>query len=157
MPMGEIKTVSDLVHCCKDVPLYGELVTLVELSKHHEVVWKGGAKFRYDIECDEKKIEVKSCNVDNNWARREWKKDNSFKSGFDKIYPDRFDYLVCVSFKDDFSDVKYYVFKSEEVRLFQKGKWHRFPEAYTLEVRNYSDDKRNKAIEDSKDAWKKIE
>lgn len=156
--MAEIRLVSELIQICENVSLYGELLTLVELSKNHKnLVWKGGSRFSYDIECDGKKIEVKSCNVDNDWAKGEWKKDHSFKSGFDKIYPDRFNYLVCVSFRNDFSDVKYYVFKSEEVRLFQKGKWKQFPEAYTLEVRKHEDDKRNMSIEKSKDAWKKMQ
>jgi len=156
--MAEIRLVSELIQICKNVSLHGELLTLVELSKNHgNVVWKGGSRFSYDIECDGKEIEVKSCNIDNDWAKGERKKDHSFKSGFDKIYPDRFDYLVCVSFRNDFSDVKFYVFESEDVRLFQKGKWKQFKEAYTLEVRKHQDNKRNASIKNSKDAWNKIE
>lgn len=125
-------------------------------KNHKDLVWKGGPRFSYGIECDGKKIEVKSCNIDNDWAKKLRGRDNSFESGFDKIYPDLFDYLVCVSFKNDFSDVRYYVFKPDEVRLFQKGKWKNFPEAYTLEVRNHHDDKLNAIIRNSEDAWHKI-
>jgi len=142
--MSELTNVSDLIRLCKNVPIRGELLTLVELSKNHkDLIWKGGSRCDFDIECDGEKIEVKSCNVDNNWAKGQLKKDHSFKSGFDKIYPDRFNFLVCVSFKSDFSDIKYYVFKPAEVRLFQMGKWRKnFPDAYTLEVKNHHDERK---------------
>ena len=159
MPLAEIKTVSDLVRLCKSVPLYGELVTLIELSKHHkDLKWKGGARFSYDIECDGKKIEVKSSNVDNEWAQKEREKDPSFQSGFDNINPDKFDYLVCVSFRQTFTEPKpkFYVFTKDEVKLFDKARWKRVPNAFMIEIRNYSDEKRNKAIKESKDAWHKI-
>ena len=73
--MAGISSILDLVRCCKNVSLHGELVTLIELSKDHEdLSWKGGSRFNYDIECDGKRIEVKSCNTDNDWALREKRK-----------------------------------------------------------------------------------
>jgi hypothetical protein len=153
----EISLASHVLSACKNYALFGELSTLIELSKRHEnVLWKGGSRFSHDIECNGKRIEVKSCNIDNLWAKNELKKDQTFESGFDKIYPKRFDYLVCVSFKGDFSEIKYYVFTPSEAEQFKKGKWKKFPEAYNIEIRKYPNQKLNQIIANSLNAWSKI-
>jgi hypothetical protein len=155
--MTKLESVSQLLKVCKNEAIFGELSTLVELSKNHDsLFWKGGSRHPYDIECDGKRIEVKACNVDNEWAKLQRRRDGSFQSGFDKIYPERFDYLVCVSFDKNFLDSKFYVFSPDNVLLFQKGKWSKFPDAFTLEIRKYDDPKVNKVIEDSSGAWNKI-
>lgn len=157
--MGKIRLVSDLLQHCKSVSVHGELLTLVELSEYHKDIewWASPRGHPYDILCDKKKIEVKSCNVDNNWAKKTRKKDNSFESGFDRINPDRFDYVVCVSFNSNFKDVKFYVFTPEEVKLFDKSVWKSAPNAYVIEIRKHSDDRRNTVIQHSRDAWHKIQ
>jgi len=156
--MGEIRQVSELIRLCKNVSLYGELLTLVELSKNHkEIVWFGGSRHLNDIECDKKRIEVKSCNIDNNWARSQRNKDPSFESGFDHINPDKFDYVVCVSFTQEFEDVKFYVFTRDEVKVFDKSNFGRSRDKYVIEVRNHDDNKRNMAIKTARDAWNKIQ
>lgn len=155
--MVEMKLISDLVGVCENVDIYGELRALVELSKSHKNIrWLGGHRNPYDIECDGNAIEVKSCNIDNKWAKKEHQKDPSFESGFDHIDPTKCKYVVCVSFTRDFKNVRFYVFTSEEVKAFDKSDFGRSPNKYVIEIRNHSDGKRNRIIQDSKDAWNRI-
>ena len=158
--MEEITLVSDLIRLCKNVSVYGELITLVELSKNQnykQIIWLGGSRHLYDIECDGKRIEVKSCNVNNDWAERERRKDPSFESGFDHINPRKLDYVVCVCFTKDFQGAKFYVFTSEEVKMFEKSNFGRSFETYVIEIRKHNDDRRNTLIKNSLDAWDKIQ
>src|SRR3989338_4704472 len=62
---------------------------------------------------NQKRINVRGCNYDNDWARR-----INALGGWDKINPEGFDYLICVSFDGKHEDVRFFVFTKEEVLKF---------------------------------------
>jgi len=45
-----------------------------------------------------------------------------------------------------FLDLKYYVFSSDEVKKFDKDRWKNSKDTYNIEIRNHSDDERNRLI-----------
>lgn len=170
--MIEIKSISDLIEVCKNVDIYGELLTVVELSKDHkDIEWLGGHRNPYDIKCDGKGIEVKSCNRDNPWATRtREKEDSSFESGYDHVNPEKFDYVVCVSFNGEFKEPAFYIFDKKETQKFRLSRFKPKPPKpkrdgtivpppilYNIEIRKYvGNEELNKIINDSKEAWHKL-
>jgi hypothetical protein len=111
--------INELINVTKSVDKFGELKVLIKLANlGYDVVWHGSKK-SFDILVNRsKEIEVKSCNYDNRWAKR----DNAI-GGWDRINPKKFDFLVCVSFNKDFKDIRYFIFTSEEAEQFSNTKW----------------------------------
>lgn len=65
-----------------------------------------------EIKCH-KKIQIRCCNKDNRIS-----KAKGLLCFFDRIQPDRFDYLVCV-YLDKYSNVQgHYIFSKEEVKAY---------------------------------------
>lgn len=149
--MTEKLTVSKLLKATKSVDKFGELSVLVELvNRGFDVEWHGG-RGSFDILANNKRIEVKSCNYDNDWA----KKDRVF-GGFDRIKPDRFDSLVCVSFDGNYDNVRYFIFTSKEAKLFPDAKWKNSQGQKNLTLvrdNEWSD----KIARSSENRWDKIE
>jgi len=153
----------DIIQSCKiNTSICGELQTLVELLKlnrFNKVQWIGGNRYHKehcDILCDNLKIEVKSCNRDNSWALKEIKKDPSFNSGFDRVNTYNFNYIVCVSFDNEFKDTKFFIFNSKEADKFRESRWKSAKGTKNIEIRKYENEELNKIIVDSRDAWGKI-
>lgn len=64
---------------------------------------------QYDVDIllqNTERVEVKSAT---------WDSDFGGVHRFDRIKPNKLDYLVCVKFEDDYSGVEYFVFSSKEV------------------------------------------
>ena len=98
--------------------LLGEMVTLIRLNDMSlNAVWKGG-QTGYDIQLvmngGEKRVEVKTCNIDNTWVK------GGRPVGCSGIKPSKFDYLVFVTFSEFVEEVKFYVLTSEETKRFKK-------------------------------------
>lgn len=134
--MGLNKDLSWLLVSCKDVAKFGELYVIRLLADefpNRQIEWFGGRK-PFDILFDGKKIEVKSCNKDNQWAKSE----NII--GFDQIDPNKFDFLICVSFNGNFKDIRYYVFSRDECLTFPKAIWgkNKNDDLRKLEIPNQS-------------------
>ena len=65
-----------------------------------------------EIKC-RKKVQIRCCNKDNRISRAK-----GLLCFFDRIQPDRFDYLVCV-YLDKYSNVQgHYIFSKEEVKAY---------------------------------------
>lgn len=147
------KDIQGLLGICKDVAKFGELATIKELIRHFPastIEWKGGRN-SHDISIDEKRIEVKSCNRDNKWAK---KKNNI---GFGKIDAKKFEFLVCVAFDNKFEDAKYFVFTREETERFPLtiGKEAKERGLRLLEYPN-QDKEIDQLVKNSENAWHKL-
>jgi len=157
-------SVTDIVQACKNnTSNCGELLALIELlrlNRFEKVEWIAGNRFHkghYDIKCGNLKIEVKACNRDNQWAMREREKEPNFDSGFDRVNPKNFNYVICVSFNNELKDTKFFIFSSEESQKFEDSKWKSARGMKTIEVKKHKNDELNKIIASSRDAWSKIE
>ena len=84
-------------------------VVLNELEARGFVVQKSEG----DLQVNQKRINIRGCNYDNNWARR-----RNVLGGWDKINPEKFDYLVCVSFNGKQKDIRFFIFTKEEAQEF---------------------------------------
>jgi hypothetical protein len=97
-------------------------------------------------------INIKGCNCDNRWHGR----INSLDE-WDRIDPNRFDYFIGVSFKNDGSDVRYFIFSKNECKKFPDIIWKNDS---SLELKNLNlmrDDKDSDVIiESSENKWNKI-
>src|SRR3989344_9249110 len=102
-------TINDLLKATKSVDKFGELYVLIKLAdKGFNVEWHG-SKGSFDILANNIKIEVKSCNYDNDWAKKA-----KVIGGFDRINPEKFDYLICISFNENFDNIRSFIFTKEE-------------------------------------------
>ena len=79
---------------------FAKKTTLNELKKRGFDI----KKISRDFLVNQKIINVRGCNSDNRWAR----KDRAI--GWNRINPEKFDYLVCVSFNSNFKNVRYFIF-----------------------------------------------
>ena len=156
-------SIRDITQACKNnTGVFGELQALIQLLKLNrfaKVEWIGGNRFHKkhcDILCDNLKIEVKSCNRDKPWPSRIRSKDRTFDSGFDRVNPKNFDYVVCVSFDNGLNDTKFFIFNKEEAKKFDNSTWKSAKGTKVIEIREYNSAELNKIIEDSKNAWNKI-
>ncbi|MEY4731296.1 MAG: hypothetical protein RL681_242 [Candidatus Parcubacteria bacterium] len=148
MPISTIETIQDVLRSTKNVDKFGELAVLAKLSEYgYKVEWHGGRE-PFDILADGKKIEVKSCNYDNEWATK-----SNLVGGWDRINPAKFDYLVCVSFNKDFENVRYFIFTNDEARKFEQTKWKTSRELKGLV---WKKDVENPQMADSENNWSKI-
>ena len=121
--------------------------------------WVGGNrhhKEHCDIKCDNLRIEVKACNRDNQWAMSIRENDPNFDSGFDRVDPKKFNYVICVSFNNELKDTKFFIFSSEESQKFEDSKWKSAIGMKTIEIKKHKNDELNKIIASSRDAWSKI-
>jgi len=128
----------------------------------------------YDLRVNEKKVEVKACNINNTWITREKSSKKQIRSGAARIKPAKFDVLLFVEFNDDL-DRNYFLFTNEEAKRFplmsKEVRWYakRYAEDRenrfllipfkTINVRNSNETEMrrlNKLVEKSKDAWEKI-
>jgi len=132
-------TINDLLRSTKSVDKFGELAVLIELFKKGFSVEWHGSRSSFDILADSIKVEVKSCNYDNDWA----KKDNII-GGFDRINPEKFDYLVCVSFDGNFDNIRFFIFNKKEVKTFSDVKWKNSPGLKNLTL--VKDDKKSQRL-----------
>ena len=98
------------------------------------------------------KVDFKTCNIDNGWAR----KINCI-GGFDRINLDKFDYLICVSFGGNFKNKRYFIFSQKEVELFPVIVWK---DKNFLKLKNLTLIKGNEeseyTIKSSENKWDKI-
>ena len=97
---------------------FGENAVIEELKKRGFNVTFGYKKEYRGILVNGLKVETKSCNYDNQWAQ---KKD--LLGGWDRINPEKFDYLICVTFDNAFENVRYLIFSKKETELFLKIFW----------------------------------
>lgn len=148
--MEEKFTIYDLLKATKRVDKFGELAVLIQfINKGFNVEWHG-SKHPFDILADKLEIEVKSCNYDNKWA----KKDNLL-GGWDRINPEKFQYLVCVSFNGNFNDVRYFIFSKEEAKSFPNVAWKKSPGLKNLTLRR-GDGESEHFVKSSENRWDKI-
>ena len=97
-------------------------------------------------------INIKGCDCD----KKAHSKKNSV-GGWDKIDPNRFNYFIGVSFKNDGNDVRYFIFSKNECKKFRNNFWtNNF--SLGLKALNLikNDDSSNIKIKLSEDKWNKI-
>lgn len=98
------------------------------------------------------KVDFKTCNLDNDWA----KKDNCV-GGFDRINPDRFDYLICVSFGNNHEGIRYLIFSKKETGEFPDIFWK---DKNFLGLKNLTlirgDEESERIIKSNENRWDKI-
>lgn len=126
----------------------------------------------YDLKVNGKKIEVKACNRDNTWIKKQ-AFIKEIRSGAPRIRPSKFDVLLFVDFNDDL-DRGYFLFTSDEAKEFPlmsrevawyakkyaEDKENRFMQIpfRTVNVRNSNEAeirRLNELVKKSKDTWKK--
>jgi hypothetical protein len=97
----------------KFTPIIDELEVYNELTNRgFSVAFKSG-QGSFDLLVNEKKkLEVKACNRDNTWV----KKDSV--AGCSGIKPSKFDVLIYVEFDDSLSSFEHYIFTSKEAMTF---------------------------------------
>ena len=127
----------------------------------------------YDLKVNGKKVEVKACNMDNTWIKRETFIKQT-RSGASRIKPSKFDILLFVEFNDAV-DRNYFLFTSDEAKQFPlmsrevgwyakkyaTDKENRFLQIpfKTANVRDSNETelrRLNSLVHKGKDAWKKI-
>lgn len=96
------------------------------------------------------RIQTKSCNSDNLWAQ----KVNAF-GGWDKINPEKFDYLVCTVFDTTGKDVRYLIFSKQEAEKFNKIFWKGAPNLKNLTLIK-GEKQTEEIIKLSENRWDKI-
>jgi len=144
----------------------GELLAIVELlalkksKKFEKVEWYGGSSFhkqKCDIVLDGKlRIEVKTCNRDNVWAKTQKLKDSTFDSGFDRVDPSKFHYVICVSLNNELKKTRFFIFDSKEAQEFENTRWKNAQGMKVVEIKKHKNDELNRIIQNSDGAWDKI-
>ena len=129
---------------------FGKIVVIEELEKRgFNVVWNTNKEYK-GILANGLKIEIKSCNYDNKWAQ----KVNAL-GGWDKINPEKFDYLVCVTFDKMFENVRYFIFSKQETKLFPKAVWKNTLNLRKLDLIN-GEKQTEEIVKSSENRWDKI-
>lgn len=111
---------------------------------------------RRDFIVNQKRINVRGCNYDNDWARRSGTKKRVVLGGWDKLNPEKFDYFIFVSFNNNYDDLRYFISTQKEVQQFPittlKGK--------ELGLKNLTlfknDENSDRIVKDSENKWEKI-
>ena len=123
---------------------------LIKLAdKGFNVEWHG-SKRSFDILANNMKIEVKSCNYDNDWAKKA-----KVIGGFDRINPEKFDYLICISFNENFDNIRSFIFTKEESKEFPDVVWKDSPRLKNLTF-TMDDDESMRLIKLSENKWNKL-
>lgn len=131
---------------------FAKSAALDELKKKGFNVVQNGR----DFIINQKRINVRGCNYNNDWAKNGWTKKRVVLGGWDKLNPEKFDHFIFVSFSNTSNDVRYFIFTQREVQQFPittlKGK--------ELGLKNLTlfrnDEKSDYIIKDSENKWGKI-
>jgi len=135
--------IDELLNATQNVDKFGELSVLVKLSEKHKVEWFGG-RDKFDILVDNiVRVEVKSCNRDNKWA-----KSKNWVGGFGRIDPTKFNILVCTSFDKYRKNQRFFIFYHDETLEFDEAKEHG--------LKNLNLAEENPIIQSSEDKWEKV-
>ena len=132
---------------------FAQNVVSDELKKREFSVIQSGRNFMVN----QKIINVRGCNYDNDWARNFRTKKGAVLGGWDKLNPEKFDYLICVSFSEAFNNVLYFIFTQKDVLLLfpitTLGGRERGLKNLTLFE---NDEESHRIIKDSENRWCKI-
>ena len=151
-------------------PIIDELEVYKELRNlGFEVSFKSG-QGSYDLRVnDQKKIEVKACNIDNNWV-----KNGKAVKGCSGIKPSKFHFLIYVEFDDSLTNFDHYIFTSKEAatlppthkeklwyaKRYKNSKSRTLNIPFSVEYIDITErelKRLNKIVEDAKEAWDKID
>lgn len=127
-----------------DANHFAKSVVLDELKKRGLITVKNGR----DFEVNQKRINIRGCNVDNGWAQKTG-------PGWNRLDPKKFDYFICVSFDDRHNNVRYFVFSKEDVEKFPNVVWKNTPKLKNIML-NQEDKELDRIIKDSENKWGKI-
>lgn len=117
---------------------------LNEIKKNGFNVVKNGR----DFEVNQKRINIRGCNIDNGWAQKTG-------PGWNRLDPKKFDYFVCVAFDNNHDNIRYFVFSKGEVEKFPNVFWGNTPNLKNIMLKQ-DDVNFKKIIENSEKGWKKI-
>lgn len=129
---------------------FGKNAVTEELKKQGFNVSQGIDKEYRGILADDLKIETKSCNYDNRWAQK-----GNVLGGWDRINPEKFDYLVCVTFDGASENVRYFIFSKQETELFPKIFWKDKLNLRNLTLIN-GEKRTEEIVKSSENRWDKI-
>lgn len=108
-------------------------------------------KDKHDFKFNEKRINIRGCNYNNSWAKK-----YNLVGGWDKLNPEKFDYFICVSFDENFKNVRYFIFIQDEVQKFPnttfKGKVIGLKKCEIFR----NNEESNRIIKNNENKWGKI-
>ena len=123
---------------------FAKSVALEELKKRGLVAMKSGRGF----EVNQKRINIRGCNIDNGWAQKTG-------PGWNRLDPKKFNYFICVAFDENHNNIRYFIFSKEDVEKFPNVVWKNAPNLKNI-ILKQDDKELDQIIKDSENKWDKI-